>query len=384
MSTFDFISHSEFRMSLDGDYAEMRACFESGAFKSVQVLAGSIVEALLVDYLLATNDPPRESRDPLRLDLAEAITICHAEGVLSERTRDLSSVVRSFRNLIHPGRLVRLDEAQPTAASANIAVSLVDLIVEEVAKRRREKFGLTAEQVLTKIERDSNSLPLLKHILTRVSVQDRERLLLKLIPDRYFHVSWTPTAEFEYGEPDELGRLRKAHRIIYNLASDPDRRKAAARFVSLLHEASGDYVEAYRRAFFAPQDLRYVDETERPIVKQSILSSVSNFIDRDSAAMIAGIGPFLDSAETSAWTDLFARTLTSDLGSEESKAELQRHFLLAFDLLPAESKGVVRKRLTSWHGVYATREQLDEAQVIEHLVKLVSEPEGPPSDDGAS
>jgi hypothetical protein len=136
MQKFDFITGAQFRESLENDYGEMVRCFDSKSWKSVQVLAGSIVEALLIDYLLATNDPPRGGKDPLRMDLAEAVNICKAEGVLSERTADLSSVVRSYRNLIHPGRTVRLNEAQPSENSAKIALALVDLLVEEVANTR--------------------------------------------------------------------------------------------------------------------------------------------------------------------------------------------------------------------------------------------------------
>ena len=120
MTNFDFITSKEFRESLESDYNEMRSCVEAQAWKSVQVLAGSIVESLLIDYLSSTPNANRSKKDPLKLDLSEAITICREEKVLSERASDLCSVVRSYRNLIHPGRMVRLEEPAPNMGSATV------------------------------------------------------------------------------------------------------------------------------------------------------------------------------------------------------------------------------------------------------------------------
>ena len=42
----DFMASDEFRDVLEADLKEMRACFESNAWKATHVLAGSIVEAV--------------------------------------------------------------------------------------------------------------------------------------------------------------------------------------------------------------------------------------------------------------------------------------------------------------------------------------------------
>src|SRR5438477_9425008 len=124
MSSFDFITAPEFRQSLESDYSEMLECVKAHAWKSAQVMAGSIVEALLIDYLIAKGTGQGTAKDPLKMDLAEAIPVCKADKALSDRSADLSSVVRSYRNLIHPGRMVRLLEEPPNESSANIAVAL--------------------------------------------------------------------------------------------------------------------------------------------------------------------------------------------------------------------------------------------------------------------
>jgi hypothetical protein len=40
----------------------------------------------------------------------------------------------------------------------------VTVITDEVARKRRSKFGLTAEQILSKILRDSGVLAILRHL----------------------------------------------------------------------------------------------------------------------------------------------------------------------------------------------------------------------------
>lgn len=78
------------------------------------------------------------------MDLMEAIEICRQEKALTDRTADLCSVIRSYRNLIHPGRLIRPGEPAPDKDSATIAVTLVRIIAEELAATREKAVGLTA------------------------------------------------------------------------------------------------------------------------------------------------------------------------------------------------------------------------------------------------
>ena len=206
MANFDYISASEFRQSLEADYAEMQRAAEAGAWKSVLVVAGSIVETLLIDNLAANPSPTRSKKDPLKLDLSEAIETCLYEQVISQRTADLCSVIRSYRNLIHPGRLIRLNEPPPTHGTATIALALVDMIAEDVAKAIRATVGLTGEQILSKILRDSNSLTILGHLLAEVSETQRAHLLLELLPKAH-QAAQSPEA---FETEDDVNRLEKA------------------------------------------------------------------------------------------------------------------------------------------------------------------------------
>src|ERR1700685_337013 len=104
---FEFITDEDLRHTLEADYREMLLCAEHNAWKAVHVLAGSIVEAVLVEYLLSAK---LSDVDPLEMSLSQLIAASKKAGVLSAKTSDLSSAVKSYRNLIHPGRLKRLSE----------------------------------------------------------------------------------------------------------------------------------------------------------------------------------------------------------------------------------------------------------------------------------
>lgn len=343
-TVFDFITAREFRQSLERDYAEMRACFTAQAWKSVQVLAGSIVESLLIDYLSSTTNVGRPQKDPLRLDLAEAITVCRTEKAISERTADLCSVIRSYRNLIHPGRAIRLAEPQASEKSAQIAVSVVDLIVDDIAHARRASVGLTAEQVVSKVRRDENCLAILQHLVKEVSERQQERLLLELIPEAYFLLY---PAE-EPWDQAELERLEGAYRVVFDTVSDDIRRKAVAEFVRVLREEDGNRVNVYTNSFFKPADIKYVAANHAAMVRQHLLSLVPSTHNMKTLQFVEGIAEYLEPSDIQAWLDPFVRTLLSAQVQASVKANVRSHLLAATMWTKAESDKAIDSRLNDW------------------------------------
>lgn len=343
---FDFIIDADFRQSLESDYVEMDQCIEGRAWKSTQVIAGSIIEALLIDYLAASKHPKRPAKDPLRLDLAEAITICREEKVLTSRTADLSSVIRSFRNLIHPGRVKRLEEPRPNEGSAIIARKLVDLIVDEVAKVRRSTFGLTAEQIVMKLERDGSSLGILKELLLDVHESEKERLLLAVIPERYFALGG---GSFPSADPEATTRLSKAFRTLLAIVSEKIQQRTASQFVTLIREANGERVMDYRTAFFKADDIERVDERHRKLVVQHYLATSPTVHTPETASEYARLAAFIQKSDVVKWVDPFVRTiLRTATASDDMGPEVRLHFNGAFQHTPSEVDEATRKRLDAW------------------------------------
>lgn len=370
MPNFDFITAKEFRESLEADHAEMHRCADAKAWKGVQVLAGSIVESLLIDYLLSTSDSKRTNKDPLKLDLSEAISICRAEKVLSDRTADLCSVIRSYRNLIHPGRMVRLDEQPPTQNSSAIALSLVDMITEELAKIRRATVGLTAEQLLSKIVRDANSLTILKHLLQEVTEQQRERLLLELIPSVYED---STTSEYPLHDNVHPEHLKMTYRTILESVSNDVRKRVASEFVRILREGDGDLVLRYGVAFFRPSDLEFVSPQHQAMVREHLLGQVSTTHILSSLDLVEGISRYLQPADVIKWLDPFIRTLTSANVIGLIKQSTRAHLLDAAVLTTKEVNDEIDRRLDKWIKHFEEQEMSEKIRYMNELKKEIEE-----------
>ncbi len=372
MTSFDFITSKDFRESLEADYNEMRSCVEAQAWKSVQVLAGSIVEALLIDYLSSTKNPDRKNnKDPLKLDLAEAIAICREEKVLSERAADLCSVVKSYRNLIHPGRMLRLNEQAPNIGSATVAQALIDMITDDLVKTLRASVGLTSEQILSKIERDANSLTILRHLLAEVLEPQKERLLLELIPSAH-QKACDAAAAVPFGEEeftDLANRFESAYRIILDTVSTDTRKRVASEFVRVLKEEDGGRVLEYGNAFFRPTDLVYLSSPNIAMVREHIIGNAPTYHNRATANRIKGLAPHLDESQIAKWLDPFVRAIVS-ANINDSIRQAVRTILIddvAQTATPDTLFPVICNRLQMLSERFLSNSENDKAEVIQEI-----------------
>lgn len=364
MPSFDFITSTEFRQSLDADFKEMQNCIESGSWKCAQVIAGSIVEALLIDSLVDLPNPSRGKKPPLSLDLGEAITICRTEKILSDRTADLCSVIRSFRNLIHPGRVIRLAEPAPERGSANIALSLVEIIADELGRGRIEKVGIRAEQILSKLERDSESFIITKHLIVKANERQRERLLLEVLPQAHQRCFNPNPFENEICE-----RLESAYKITLENVSTEIRLRVAAEYVRVLREEGGDYVARYTDSFFQAEQLADVAPQHLAMVREHLLDSVPSLHTATSVRRVRGIYAFLVPEDAARWLDPIVRTLTN-LDDKHSFVRNQVMEKLLSPFFAAENdplQDALKKRLEAWRRTFVKNDQEGKLAALDYI-----------------
>jgi hypothetical protein len=291
MADFSFITHEDFRLALGADQAELIRCLEGRAWKAVHVLAGSITEAVLLDYLIATEYQKRPAEDLLKLTLHEAIAACRAEGVLSDRTAQLSVVIKDYRNLIHPGRAVRLQD-KVDEQSARVAHALVEMVVAEVAKRKAEKYGNTAETLAAKVAADPSAVGILDHLLEGMKEQEVERLLLKVVPERHFSL-----LNQEHPPEKSLAALRQCYRRAFRKAGWETKKKALENLVRILKEEGEAVVLAHVDAFCQADDLLHAGYQERKIVKDHLVSRLERGVTEPLLEAVEGIGHYLDTED---------------------------------------------------------------------------------------
>jgi len=289
MAVFDFVSGEDFRTCLENDYQELNLAMQSKAWKAVHILAGSIVEALLVDYLVTTEYQKKTSSDPLKMTLAEAIPACRKENIISDRTEHLLHAIRSYRNLIHPGRSVRLGET-PNENGAKIAQALVETIIEEIASRRKQNYGYTAEQLLTKLAQDASSVAIFNHLLKETNEYEIEHLLLRSIPEKYFY-----SINVVSVKRDILHDLVVSFRLSFTVASEETKKKVLKKFIKSIKEESSN-VE-WRYVFFNGEDLQYCSPEEVSLIKEHFLSIFKAPINIKFLSTITGISKYLSHSE---------------------------------------------------------------------------------------
>jgi hypothetical protein len=146
----DFVGNGNLRAMIERDCKEVNAATKAGAAKSVIVLCGSIVEALLYD-LLKTNEVearqfadnlaskgmlPKKPPKELNQWTAEPMILVSHEMYPKKVTEDackFANVLRDYRNLIHPGKEDR-EKITFDQNIASIAISVVNLIISGLEK----------------------------------------------------------------------------------------------------------------------------------------------------------------------------------------------------------------------------------------------------------
>lgn len=135
---FAFVSDRELRKVLERDYDEIQRCYIAKCWKSVIILSGSAMEAILLDCVQqdsararAATKAPNKS-DLTKWDLAELIDVCVQVGYVSSGVEKLSHSVREYRNLVHPGNEVR-NKLTFGAEEAKIALEVLHIIHRELS-----------------------------------------------------------------------------------------------------------------------------------------------------------------------------------------------------------------------------------------------------------
>jgi hypothetical protein len=135
---FGFIAERKLRGILERDYAEIQRAYVSECWKSVIIVSGSAIEAILLDRLQtevakarSSSKAPKES-DLTRWDLAQLIDVTVDLWPDLAGVEKLSHSVRGYRNLVHPGNEIRTG-LTVAREEARIALEVLNLVHRELS-----------------------------------------------------------------------------------------------------------------------------------------------------------------------------------------------------------------------------------------------------------
>ena len=194
MNDFSFIGDDALQAMIERDKEELDNSLKSGLWKATLLLAGSIIEAILVDYFL--NFPPNEDvlsvfeeaafkrykgRKVEELDLVALIKLAVKDNLIAEENSQLSTVIKNYRNLIHPGRELRKKE-KVNEHTATVAKSLVEIVISEIRQNYAAKHGYRAEDAIEKVKIDPSCSSIFSHMISQMTEKERIKLFIG-IPD---------------------------------------------------------------------------------------------------------------------------------------------------------------------------------------------------------
>lgn len=124
---FVFVKDAKLRAIAERDYAELRVAAYYQSHKSKALLAGSVIEAVVLDLLLQRSIPFAELDRLTAYGLYER---AKKEKLLPGRQSSAADASRDTRNFVHPA--VEYREGSLTREQADLAISLMKAILSEL------------------------------------------------------------------------------------------------------------------------------------------------------------------------------------------------------------------------------------------------------------
>lgn len=135
---FPFVRNLRIREIIERDYVEIQRAYISECWKSVIILSGGSIEAIILDRLLqnessakAAKSAPAKS-DLSKWDLSELIKVAVEIGLVEPSAEILADALRQYRNLVHPGNEVR-SELTVSRLEANSALNALRIIHRDLS-----------------------------------------------------------------------------------------------------------------------------------------------------------------------------------------------------------------------------------------------------------
>lgn len=132
-----FVKDDRLRRVVQRDYAELRALNGQETTKSRLIMAGGILEGVLLDALVVSGKWTFDEGS--QQYLKDMIGPARNEGIITDDR--LSDAIRKYRALVHPGREIREDIVF-SEADAELASAAVDVVIREVRRWHSRRTAL--------------------------------------------------------------------------------------------------------------------------------------------------------------------------------------------------------------------------------------------------
>lgn len=138
---FIFINDNELRKIIERDYFEIQRAFVVQCWKSVIIMCGSAMEAILLDLLKQDEETAKSSQKAPgennleKWSLNDLIEVAIDLELVTEGIAKLSHPVREYRNIIHPGNEIR-NKIEFGKEEARIAIEVLNILHRDLLKKK--------------------------------------------------------------------------------------------------------------------------------------------------------------------------------------------------------------------------------------------------------
>ncbi|MGA9571456.1 MAG: hypothetical protein WBS17_15325 [Candidatus Acidiferrales bacterium] len=145
---FAFVNDARLKGIIERDFGELNRIRSVLSIKSRIVIAGGLIEGLLLDALLARSNDAMAAKDaekekngkPKPIEewrLGSLIKVARELKLISQDAEKHTPTIRDYRNLVHPGREIRerLSVREPVA---NIADEVLSIVIADLIERSKK------------------------------------------------------------------------------------------------------------------------------------------------------------------------------------------------------------------------------------------------------
>jgi hypothetical protein len=302
------IRDQELRRLVKSDWAEFEKACDRYLLKACLVLAGSITEALLMNHLEVIGYRTPKGRSPRTMSLGLMLEACVAKGDLSPDVEALCGVLKDYRDLVHPGRVLR-ERLKPERGQLNVAKQAVQRVVDDLlhaAYRRPEWAADVAFQ--DALRWTMGGIPSERTVqshVSRLSEEQLARLIAEVVPQRIFEVSG-PDATTQDLPEETFEACRLCLSKAWPNASTESRERAALAVAGAVEWAAAFDEQPYCDALIGDL-LDYLRAPARDEIVEEILGAMPSQLKRDVIPAIKGIGRYLRPEQVDAFVSPLAR-----------------------------------------------------------------------------
>lgn len=299
------IRDQELRQLVESDWAEFEKVCDRHLLKAGLVLAGSITEALLMNHLEVIGYRTPKGRSPRTMSLGLMLEACVAKGDLSPDVEALCRVLKDYRDLVHPGRVLR-ERLKPNWGQLNVAKQAVERVVGDLQDAAFQRPEWAADVFFNHALYCMTGGPserTLQLQIRRLAEEQRDRLIAEVVPQRILEASG-PHAS---GLAEEiLQACRICLRSAWSYATAESRQRAASAVAAAVAQAAEFDMQEYCDALIGDL-LDYLSTAVRDEVIEEILSAMPSQLRRGVTPAIEGLGQYLRPEQVETFVDPLAR-----------------------------------------------------------------------------